>query len=354
MPLFKDLLRSDESLFRDTIALDFDYQPKILKYRENEQRRLALAIKPLLSGSNGRNVFICGPPGVGKTTACKHVLKELEEESPDIQPLYINCWKENSTFKVLLRICEMLGFTFLQNKRTGELADLIKKKLNKHSAVFVFDEIDKAEEHDFLYGFLEDIYRKSIILITNYQDTFSRLDERIRSRFGPEFVTFGTYSPEEIKGILLERRGYAFVPGVWEEEMFNNIVEKTAQIGDVRLGLYLMRESGLIAEEKSARVIGRTHVQEALQRADAFQSKKTAELDESLQGLLKFVQDNNGEKIGDLFTKYKELVGEDVSYRTFQRKITKLEEGQFISTKNLVGKDGNTTLVSCNKRLTDF
>ena len=41
---------------------------------------------------------------------------------------------------------------------------LVSKEDN---AVFVFDEIDKLEDYDFLYTILEDIYRKAIFLITS-------------------------------------------------------------------------------------------------------------------------------------------------------------------------------------------
>ena len=42
------MLRSGESLFRDTVVLDYDFQPKILQFRENEQMRFAASIRPLL------------------------------------------------------------------------------------------------------------------------------------------------------------------------------------------------------------------------------------------------------------------------------------------------------------------
>ena len=131
MSLFKDMLKSGETLFRDTVVLDYDFQPKILKYRESEQMRFAVAIRPLLQNYNGRNLFVYGAPGVGKTTACKHVLRELQEETEEVFPVYINCWKENTTFKIFFKICEELGFKFLQNKKTTELFGLIKSKLNK-------------------------------------------------------------------------------------------------------------------------------------------------------------------------------------------------------------------------------
>ena len=162
MSLFKDMLRGGETLFRDTVVLDYDFQPKILKHRENEQMNFAKAIRPLLQGHNGRNLFVYGAPGIGKTLACKNVIRELEEETDEITPIYINCWKDNTTFKIFYKICEVLGYKFLVNKKTTDLFELIKAKVNKSSAVFIFDEIDKLEDMDFLYTILEDIYRKSI------------------------------------------------------------------------------------------------------------------------------------------------------------------------------------------------
>jgi cell division control protein 6 len=355
MSLFKEMLRSGETLFRDTVALDYDYQPKSVKFRENEQQRFAIAIRPLLQGNNGRNLFVYGPPGVGKTTACKHVLRELSEETDDIQTIYVNCWKENTTFKVFFKICEDLGYKFIQNKRSNELFAMIKTHLNKKAAVFVFDEIDKLEDTDFLYALLEDIYRKSIIVLTNYRDTYSELDERIRSRFSPEFLNFRAYNESEIAGILSQRKDYAFIADCWEEEAFKEITEKCAEVQDVRIGLYLMRESGNIAEEKSARKITLAHVAEAMKKVENFHIKPKEGLDEELQLILDLIRDHNGQKIGEIFASYAEMGGE-MSYKSFQRRISKLEEGRFISTEKVAGKDGNSTILnySQDKKLNEF
>jgi len=139
------MLRSDESLFINTIALDYDFQPKLVPYREDKQKHMALCIKPLFNKSNGRNLVISGPPGVGKTVACKHVLKELEEETDEIIPIYINCWTLNTTHKIFTHICEFLGHRFIQNKKTDEMFAILQQELNKKSSVFVFDEADKLE-----------------------------------------------------------------------------------------------------------------------------------------------------------------------------------------------------------------
>ncbi len=355
MSLFKDMLHSGETLFRDTIVLDYDFQPKTLKYRENEQMRFAAAIRPLLQGHNGRHLFVYGAPGIGKSTACKHVLRELQEETEEILPIYVNCWKENTTFKVFIKICEDLGYKFIQNKKTSELLELMKQKLNKTSVVFVFDEVDKLEEMDFLYSILEDIYRKSIILITNYRDSYTELDERIRSRLGPEFVFFRPYNEAEIAGILQQRRDYAFVDNCWDEEAFKEIVEKCAETKDVRIGLYLMRETGNLAEERSSRKISLAQVAEAVKKVDDFHIKPKEGLDEELKNILELVRTHSGKKIGEIFAIYSETGG-DMSYKSFQRRVTKLKEGRYINTERSVSEDGNTTLVhyDADKKLTEF
>jgi archaeal cell division control protein 6 len=355
MSMFKDMLRSGESLFRDTIVLDFDFQPKIVKYRENEQMRFATAIRPLLQGYNGRNLFVSGVPGVGKTTACKHVLRELEEETDSITTIYVNCWKHNTTYKIYLKVCEDLGYRFIQSKKTSELFGLIKQKLNKASVVFIFDEIDKLEDTDFLYTILEDIYRKSIFLLTNYRDSYSEMDERIRSRLSPEFLSFRPYNENEISGILKQRMEYAFVSNCWDDEAFKEITEKCAEVKDVRVGLYLMKESGAIAEERSSKKISVAHVAEAVKKVDDFHIKPKEGLDDELKLILDLVRDHNGKKIGDIYSSYVEMGGE-MSYKSFQRRINKLKESRFISTEKVSGDGGNTTIVNycANKKLTEF
>src|SRR3989338_4297890 len=182
MALFKDMLRSDESIFQDTVALDYDYIPKLVPFREKEQRFIAACIKPLFQKRNGKNILIYGRPGVGKTVATRHVVNELEEETVDIIPIYINCWQRNSSYKIMLELCSKLDYRFTQNKKTDELFDIVKEILNKKSAVFVFDEIDKAEDVDFIYFILENIYRKTVIIVTNYKSWLDDLDERLKSR----------------------------------------------------------------------------------------------------------------------------------------------------------------------------
>lgn len=357
MSIMKDMLGSDESLFKNEIALDYSFIPKLIPYRETQQRYIASCIKPLFQQRNGKNLLIYGQPGVGKTVACKHLFKELEEESEDIIPVYINCWQKNTTFKIIVEICYILGYKLTHNKKTEELFNVVKNILNKKSVVFCFDEIDKIEDFDFLYMILEEIYRKTILLITNHKSWFDDLDDRIKSRLMSEALEFKPYNLKETKGILKQRMEYAFVEGVWENNSFDFVVAKTAELEDIRAGLYLIRESANIAENLSLKKVKLEHCKEAIKKLDDFSIKKSSDLAEDERKILNVVKENSGKKIGELYKIYCSQ-GNSCVYKTFQRKIKKLQENKFVSLKKTEGgREGNTTIVKyleLTKKLTDF
>jgi len=352
MALFKDMLSSDESLFKNELALDYSFLPKILPHREQQQRYIATCIKPLINEKNGKNLFIYGAPGIGKTAAMRFVLNELEEETEDVIPIYINCWQKNTTFKIVVDMCEQLGYKLTHNKRTEELFQVVKNILNKKAAVFAFDEVDKLEEIDFLYSILEDIYKKSI-----YKGWLEDLDDRVKSRALPEILEFKPYNLEETRDVLKQRVQYAFVPNVWNDDAFELIVKKTFEVEDIRIGLHLMRESGNIAEEKSSRKITLEHAKEAITKIDQFTIKKSSDLTDDEQKILDMIKKNSDKKIGDLYNIYKEQSG-NLVYKSFQRKIEKLEKNKFVSVKKTSGgPDGNTSIVkyaNITKKLTEF
>jgi len=356
MTLFNDMLGSGETLFKNEDALDLDFVPKLLPYREMQQHHIANCIKPLMQDRNGRNLFIVGAPGIGKTAAVRWVLRDLEETSDAVIPLYINCWQKNTTYKIMMALCEQLDYRFTQNKNTEELFDVFKGIVNKKTAAFVFDEVDKVEDTDFLYAILNDVLRKTVILITNYKEWLQNLEERVRSRLLSETLEFKPYSGEETKEILKQRVGYAFVPGAWDASAFDSITTKAAELKDVRTGLFLLRESGLCAEEKNSKRILPEHAQTAIEKLNSFTKKNASELSDDTKDILKLINDNSGKKIGDLFELYKKI-DPSVNYKTFQRRIEKLNLGGFVNTEKIVGgKEGNTTIVSAtnSKKLSDF
>ncbi|NIA03815.1 MAG: AAA family ATPase [Nitrospiraceae bacterium] len=351
---FKDMLGNEETVFKDPIVLDYDYIPKFVPYRESEQREIILSIKPLFQRRNGKNLFLYGKPGIGKTLLCKSVLKELEDNE-QIFSFYINCWKKNTTYKIALQLADELNYPFVQNKKTDEILSVIKRELNKKSAVFILDEADKLEDVSFLYFLLEEIYRKTIILITNGRQWIIDIDSRVRSRLLPQLVEVKPYDINEVRGILKERLKYAFYPDVFEEAAFELVVEKAYKAEDVRVGLYLLKEAGNNAEERASKKIQKEDVINAINKLRNFSIKDSSELDEDTRLVLKITKENSGRKIGDLYKIYQSKGGKSV-YKTFQRKIIKLEKAGFLKLKKIIGgAEGTTTIINyAYKDLNDF
>ncbi|MBW3011400.1 hypothetical protein KY326_04230, partial [Candidatus Woesearchaeota archaeon] len=142
------------------------------------------------------------------------------------------------------------------------------------------------------------------------------------------------------------------VPGVWDEEAFKKAVAKTAELEDVRKGLYLLREAGNSAEQKSVKKITVEHVDSAMQKLDSFSN--ITGLDGDDEKVLELIKNNSQSKIGDLFKMYQKMGGK-ASYRTFQRKIDKLERAKLINVEHTKGgEQGNTKILSYSKKLTDY
>jgi len=358
MGVFNDMLKGGESLFTSNVeALDFDYIPKLVPFREKEQREIATCIKPIFQKRNGKNILIHGKPGIGKTVAVKHLLKEIEDEIDDLFPIFINCWNKNTSYKILLEICDQIGYKFTQNKNTDDLIKVIIEIINQNmGAVFVFDEIDKVDDLDFIYMLLEGVYRKSLIIITNYKSWLDNLDERIKSRLIPDVLEFKEYSEFETNEILKQRLKYAFIPNVWVDEAFNLIAKKAFELKDIRTGLFLIKEAGQISEDNSKRKIELVDAEFAISKLNNFSTKEDSDLVDMEKEILKIIKENSGKKIGDLFKIFQSR-DFGVTYKTFQRKIKKLEQGKFISVKKIEGGvEGKTSIIFFGgvKKLTEF
>lgn len=345
MSLFDDVLKDGETLFKDPRILSAEFIPDVLPHRENEQKYLATSIKPLFRKRDGRNLFISGKPGIGKTAAAKYVCRELEKETDSIETVYINCWQENTSYKVITEICVQLGYSFTHNKKTTELTKVLSEMLEDTPVVFIFDEIDKTKDTDFLYHILESVSIKAVFLITNYESWLASLDNRIRSRLTPEKVVFHPYNKTETKGILERRKNHAFYKDVFTNEAFSDIVDKAAMFGDIRTGLFLLKESATQAEEEGRKKVVLEDVENASKKLDEFTIKKSADLDKVAKDIYKVVKKEGEGKIGDLYKTYKEQHSDHSSYKTFQRRMKTLEEAGFVTRERKKGRGGNTTII---------
>jgi len=325
--MFKDMLKQDETLFKDELVLDYEYLPKILKYRENQQQHFATVIKPLLQKRQGSNLFIYGSPGIGKTAACKHVLRELELETDQVYTFYINCWKYDTVYKILAELCNQLKYKWIQNKKTDELLKVVAEILNKKSAVIILDEVDKLKEEQIVYQLLEDIYKKCLFLITNEKDWLAKLDDRVKSRLLPELLEFKPYNYKETKGILEERKDYGFYPGVWDEEAFEKVAEYCFEKQDVRIGITLLKNSANLAENKSSRKVSLEYVEQAIAKLNPFQQAKI-ELDDEDKFIIDYIKNNPKSPISKIYEEYNKKY--EKSQRTLRRKLDLLKEAKLV------------------------
>jgi len=284
----------------------------------------------MLNKKLGKNLLITGSPGIGKTAATKWVLRELEEKGLDeqVKPVYVNCWKKDTMHKLLLEICNQIGYKWVHNKKSDELFKEVCKILNLKSAVIVLDEVDKLESEQVIYQLLEELNRKCLFLITNEKEWLASLDQRLLSRLLPESLEFKPYNFKETHGILKLRAEHAFAPKVWQDEAFDLIVQKAHELQDIRAGLYLLRESGNIAESQASRKIDSQHVKNALNKLNNFKPIAQDDLSDDEKVILNLVKEHDGKAGTDIYTIYKK--DNNKSYRTFYRKVKSLADNGMI------------------------
>lgn len=329
--LFDRMLKGDESLFLNPEHLDYSYEPKLVPFRENQQFYIAKCIKPLFDKRDAKNLLINGMQGVGKTLCCKHVLKELQEETDDIFIIYINCWIDETAYKITLDICKQIGYKWIADKNTKDLMDEVAAIINKKSAVIIFDEFDKMQDYGILYSLLEKLYKKCIMLITNDASSVKKLEPRIMSRLNLDKLEFPPYNFNETKEILKTRRDYAFVNNVFDNDAFELIANKAYELRDIRKGLFLLKESGNLAEEDSSKKIMLDHAKAAINKIDSFSDAKTLKNEESF--VLELIKNNPEKGMKDLYEIYK--AEENKSYKTFQRIINRLESAKAVSIEKM-------------------
>ena len=259
----------NSSIFINTEALEQTYLPRLLPYREEQHKYLAECIKPLFNRRSGTNLLVTGMPGIGKTVCVRFILRKLMEETENIMPIYINCWKRDTSPKIINEIARLLDIKTLEKLSSDELFDRIILRFNKYSGVvFVFDEIDKVKDFDFLYRILEDVPHKTIFLVTNISEWLTKMDRRLTSRLLLDRTEFKPYNFEETRGILHERRKYAFIPDCWNYDAFENTIKKTFTSKDIRVGLFLMKHAGENAESRGSEKIEVKDIEKALKKLE--------------------------------------------------------------------------------------
>lgn len=338
MELFKDFLSAEESLFSNEDALQFDFLPPILPHRENEVGYIADCIKPLFSNRSSTNLLIYGGSGIGKSASVRFVFDELKAASENIITIYVNCWENTTTHAIMIEIGKQIGLPF---PTKGIATDVISKnvfsKLRSFGGVVIcFDEIDKAEELDYLYTLSEDGGKKlCVLLVTNDVNFMTRVDPRIRSRLCLEPLEFKDYKMNEIYDILRERVKYGFVPGVMPDDIIRKAADVAFGKSDVRAGIFLLWKSGRIAEDEGNRKVSDKNFESASNKMIDFDHHKERELDnldDIERKILELIRKMDKSITGEIYDEYKKTGG-TLTERSFRMYIKKLENMGLVRTE---------------------
>ena len=245
MKLFDDILRNNESLFINDQALDYDYTPREIPFREKQQNYIAEAIKPLFQGKSGRNLFITGTKEIDKATAVKNILREVEEKTKDIFIEIINCQKK-------------------------EQLKLISKIPKNKAAIIVFESVECLKEVEILNSISKNFNKKCILMISDDKYCF----KNIKSSLNADILEFEPYSYHETINILEQRANYAFYPGVIDKPVIKFIAKRAFVRGGIRTGIFLLKESGNIAEMNKSKKVLVEHCEKAIEKLDLFIQNK--------------------------------------------------------------------------------
>jgi len=333
------------SLVRDKSIFSEDYLPSQLSCRDRELSQLRSALSLITQRKAGRNVWLHGPPGTGKTAVSKLLLNELEDKN-GVRCIYSNCW-EIPTFSALLekiiRDFRILGAERLSSPYRMER---IEKHLQAKPLLIVLDEIDKPspKERDSIIYNLCGMPNVTLICICNSRYFFLTLDSRVRSRLDPLLMEFKPYTQQDIVAILRQRAESGLENRVIKDRVLNKIARLSK--GDARAAIQTLRHAALDAEQHQAPDIALQHLAKR-NRAESDLKRKylLAKLTDHHKLLYKFIQEQPGIMSGQLRKSYlmscRQSRAQPVASRTFCLYLKTLSELGLIVYRRAVGVKGN-------------
>jgi len=333
------MLSWDESVFRDEHVFEIDYVPETFKHRESQMRSLKYALRPAVRGSRPLNAMVRGPPGTGKTTSVQKLFGELAAQT-DVATIRVNCQVNATRYSVFSRLFEGvfdyepptsgISFKKLFNQITDRLVE------DDEVLVVALDDVNylfyENEASDTLYSLLRAHEEHSgakigVIVISSDPDldVIDSLDSRVQSVFRPEEVYFNRYGEGEIADILGERVKRGFHDGVVSTDVLDEVAKLTAESGDLRVGIDLLRRAGLNAEMRASRTVNEQDVEDAFEKSKFVHlSRNLQNLSESETELVEVIAEHDGDQAGDVYEVFHERT--ELGYTRYSEIVNKLEK----------------------------
>jgi len=314
----RDLLSWDQTLFKDPELFEPDHIPEHFLHRDVQLQSLKYCIRPALSGSRPLNCQCIGAPGTGKTTSVIKIFEEIENHAPEIIPVLVNCQVNSTKYAVFSQIFKKLigyappssGVSF--KKIFGEVAKFLAER--KKVLVVALDDMNylfyENEVNEVLYPLLRAHethpgVRMGVIAILSDTGVPHLLDPKVESVFLPEEIKFPQYSRDEIKDILSNRVKLGFYPDVLDAAVLDRITDHTFALGDLRVGIDLLKRAGLNAEQRASRKISTEDVESAYEKSRLVHlSYMLRSLKKDEKVLLGLIADSPQSSSGELYKKF--------------------------------------------------
>jgi cell division control protein 6 len=340
------MLSWDETVFREERVFEVDWVPETFHHRDSQVESLKYAYRPAARGSRPLNVSIRGPPGTGKTTAITKLFDELERET-DVATVRINCQVESTRYALFSRIFEAI-FEY-EPPSSGVSFKNLFRKIADHLAeeervlIVALDDVNylcyENEASDALYSLLRahEVRAGAKVGVTVVSSDLSMelmevVDDRVRSIFRPDEVYFPAYDESEIVDILRERVERGFVPDAMPAPALDRVAALTAESGDLRVGIDLLRRAGLRAESRGSTTIETDDVEAAYEQAQhAHLGRRLRGLSDGERALLRTVAEHEGAQAGDVYDAFHERT--DLGYTRYSELVDKLDQLNLIDAE---------------------
>ena len=335
-------MNEENRIIRDARVFTEQFIPKLISHRDNQLNTVRDSLNNILKEQSPRNVFFYGDTGTGKTSVAKYVAEELSSYSSSILKSYVNCWLYPSRFKILYNILQDFGKLLNVHRKgtpTDELFDILQKRTQENFCVIILDEADKLEDGKILYDLL-DLANIGLILISNSQTAFYRMDSRVRSRLSSaDNIEFPRYKEEEIMDILKNRAEWGLLPEVIKNKQLERISSLAG--GDARVAINILRIVVEEAEKGGEEKIKDSYIENALSKAIKKDNRETLENMNLHQKILySIIKENNEIKPPELYERYKKICKEKgtetIGDRTIRKHLERMAKYKLI---HAVGKD---------------
>ncbi|MFX1418496.1 MAG: Cdc6/Cdc18 family protein [Promethearchaeota archaeon] len=335
MEYFEELLKKP-SMFIDESKLDINYIPDELPHRDKELWLLSQLSLGLITNPNSisRKILITGKTGIGKTVTVKLFGDLLEKASKkrnvNIKYAHVNCRKERTSYKVLIRLIQLLDNRFPKRGYSSQdLLDILNEFLHRYDLhlLVVLDELSYLinKNEDLIYSLtrinddaLKGDQRLSIIGIVRDISCLNNLDNSTMSTLQRNIIEFKKYSKDQIFDILKYRATISLKKNALSDKMIEMISEITFNSSDIRCGLNIIWRACKIAESKNLKYIDAESIRLGNQESLPFST-------------LDIVEDLNSQKLAFLLAIVKTLHNNDVISVSFNDALRRY----FIICENL-------------------